>query len=192
MIQALLASFALVFASEMGDKTQLLAFSLATRFRKPGAVLGGIAAATVVLNLLATTLGVWIGTHVDRRTLSLGVAVTFIGFGLWTLLGEEEEDESAAPSSSRGAFWTSATLFFVAELGDKTQLAAIGLAAKYDSIAAVTAGATLAMVVADGLAVLLGERLAERLPKRAIRRGAAALFFLFGALAALDFFVQRG
>lgn len=190
MLEALFASFALVLTSEMGDKTQLLAFSLATRFRKPGTVLAGIAAATIVLNLLAATLGVWIGAHLDRKLLSLGVALVFIGFGFWTLLGEEEDHATSEPVSSRGAFVTTATLFFVAELGDKTQLAAIGLAAKFGSIVAVTAGATLGMLVADGLAVFLGQRLADRLPQRLVKRGAATLFFVFGVLAGLDYLRQ--
>ncbi len=190
MLEALVASFALVLMSEMGDKTQLLAFSLATRFRKPGTVLAGIAAATIVLNLLAATLGVWIGAHLDRKLLSLGVALVFVAFGIWTLVGDEEDEAASETVSSRGAFLTTATLFFVAELGDKTQLAAIGLAAKYGSIVAVTAGATLGMLVADGLAVFLGQRLADKLPQRLVKRGAAALFFLFGVLAGLDYLRQ--
>ena len=190
MLEALAASFALVVVSEMGDKTQLLAFSLATRFRKPGTVLAGIAAATIALNLLASTLGVWIASHLDRKLLSLGVAVVFIAFGFWTLFGGEEDEAESEPPSTRGAFLTTATLFFVAELGDKTQLAAIGLAAKYGSIAAVTAGATLGMLVADGLAVFLGQRLADRIPQKLVKRGAAALFFAFGVLAGLDYLRQ--
>ncbi len=183
MLEALLATFALVAASEMGDKTQILAFSLATRYRKPGAVLAGIAVSTVALNLLASTIGVWLASRVPPRGLALAIAALFLGFGIWTLRGQDEEQASAGSASSRGAFLTTAGLFFVAELGDKTQVAAVALAAQYHSVVAVTTGATLGMLVADGLAVLLGERLAGRIPMRRVRQGTAALFIAFAAIA---------
>jgi putative Ca2+/H+ antiporter (TMEM165/GDT1 family) len=145
----------------------------------------------VALNLLASTAGVWLASRVPARSLALGVAVLFAGFGVWTLLAADEKPADEKPPSSRGAFLTTAGLFFVAELGDKTQIAAVALAAQYGSIVAVTLGATLGMLVADGLAVFLGERLADKIPVRALRRGTAALFFLFAAVALYRWITSR-
>ena len=184
MLDGILPAFAVVAASEMGDKTQLLAFSLATRFRQPRAVLAGIAAATVVLNALGASVGVWVATRVPERALATGVGVLFVLFGVWTLAaGEEAAHAEAAKPARWGAFGTTAALFFVAELGDKTQLATIGLAARYHSIVAVTAGATLGMLLADGLAVALGEKLADRVPMRPLRLAAGLLFVGLGLVS---------
>ncbi len=178
-MEATISSFLLVFASEMGDKTQLLAFSLATRFRKPWPILAGILLATVLNHGLASSVGAWISTHVDQRVLAGALAATFVAFGLWTLRPDTLE-ESRGPERF-GAFLTTAVLFFLAEMGDKTQLATVALAARYDSIARVTIGTTLGMLASDGLAVFLGERLAARISSARLRWGAASLFFLFGA-----------
>jgi putative Ca2+/H+ antiporter (TMEM165/GDT1 family) len=178
---AILASFLLVALSEMGDKTQLLAFSLATRFRRPWPVMGGILVATLANHALASSLGAWISDHVPARVMAGVLAATFIAFGLWTLRPDELEESESEPRA--GAFATTAFLFFLAEMGDKTQLATVALAARYGSVVRVTIGTTLGMLVSDGLAVFLGQRLAARVSSARIRWAAASLFFVFGALS---------
>jgi putative Ca2+/H+ antiporter (TMEM165/GDT1 family) len=178
---SILPSFLLVFASEMGDKTQLLAFSLATRFRRPWPIMAGIFVATILNHTLASSVGAWISAQVHPRVLAAALAATFIAFGLWTLRPDTLE-ESRGPERF-GAFLTTSVLFFLAEMGDKTQLATVALAARYDSVVFVTVGTTLGMLASDGLAVFLGERLATRISTSRLRWGAASLFFVFGALS---------
>ncbi len=180
-MQAILSSFLLVAVSEMGDKTQLLAFSLATRFRKPWPVMAGILVATIANHALASSVGAWISANVPARVLAAILAATFIGFGVWTLR-PDTLDEARGPERF-GAFLTTVVLFFLAEMGDKTQLATVALAARFDSIVRVTIGTTLGMLAADGLAVFLGERVADQVSSRKMRWAAASLFFLFGALS---------
>jgi len=166
-LQAILSSFALVAASEMGDKTQLLAFSLAGRFRKPWAVMGGILVATVANHALASSVGVWIAEHVPRRVMAGILAATFFVFGLWTL---RPDSLDARDKPSRfGPFLTTAVLFFLAEMGDKTQLATVALAARFRDAVSVTVGTTLGMLAADGLAVVVGDRLAAKVQGRWLR-----------------------
>ncbi len=182
MTGAFFSSFALVAASEMGDKTQLLAFSLAARFRKPIPVLAGIFFATVLNHGLASTLGQWIAAQVPPQVLSLGLAATFIGFALWTLKPDSLEESLQEPRFS--AFVTTLVLFFLAEMGDKTQLATVALAAHFQSATTVTLGTTAGMMVTDGLAVFLGDRLASRVQMKWVRWFSASLFLLFGLWAA--------
>lgn len=182
-MQTLLSSFLLVAASEMGDKTQLLAFSLAARFKKPLPILAGILVATILNHGLAAALGGYVAGLVSPDALRIGLAITFFVFALWTLKPDEHEDVS--DQSRWGPFVTTTVLFFLAEMGDKTQLATVALGARFASILLVTFGTTLGMMVADGLAVFLGHRLAEHLPMQWIRRGAAFLFFVFGVLILL-------
>jgi putative Ca2+/H+ antiporter (TMEM165/GDT1 family) len=178
-LETISSSFLLVAASEMGDKTQLLAFSLATRFRRPWQIMAGILVATLLNHALASSVGSWVAASVPPRVLAGVLAATFIGFGLWTL---KPDTLDASPGTERyGAFATTVVLFFLAEMGDKTQLATVALAARFGSVVLVTAGTTLGMLAADGLAVFLGERIAGAVQLRWIRWGAAALFFLFGA-----------
>ncbi|WP_425334823.1 TMEM165/GDT1 family protein [Myxococcus stipitatus] len=128
-MESILSSFALVAASEMGDKTQLLAFSLATRFRKPWHVMAGILIATLANHALASTVGVWVAGHVPERWMAGILAVTFIAFGFWTLKPDTLEEEQKP--ARYGALVTTAVLFFLAEMGDKTQLATVALAARF-------------------------------------------------------------
>jgi putative Ca2+/H+ antiporter (TMEM165/GDT1 family) len=181
-METILGSFLLVAVSEMGDKTQLLAFSLASRYRRPWVVMAGILVATVANHALAAGVGTWVSEHVPARVMAGILAATFVGFGIWTLKPDTLE-ETRGPSRL-GPFLTTVVLFFLAEMADKTQLATVALAARYRSVVLVTVGTTLGMLAADGLAVFLGERIAARLPMRHIRAGAAGLFFLFGALSA--------
>ena len=177
------SSFLLVAASEMGDKTQLLAFSLAARYRRPWTVLGGILLATVLNHALAATAGSWIAAQVPPRIMAVVLGATFIAFGLWTLR-PDTLDEARQPDRF-GPFLTTTVLFFIAEMGDKTQLATVALAAQYSSVVAVTLGTTAGMLVADGLAVFAGERLSATVQMKWVRLAAAALFFAFGAVALL-------
>jgi putative Ca2+/H+ antiporter (TMEM165/GDT1 family) len=163
----------------MGDKTQLLAFSLATRYRRPWVVMAGILAATVLNHALASGAGAWISAHVAPRTMSAVLAATFILFGLWTLRPDTLEEEGRPDRF--GPLLTTTVLFFLAEMGDKTQLATVALAARYRSLVLVTAGTTLGMLASDGLAVFVGERFAARVPMRWLRMAAAGGFFVFGA-----------
>jgi putative Ca2+/H+ antiporter (TMEM165/GDT1 family) len=176
---AILSSFALVAAAEMGDKTQLLAFSLASRFRRPWAVMAGILVATIANHGLASSLGVWISGHVPARVMAIVLAVSFVGFGIWTL--RPDALEGAERPTRFGPFLTTALLFFLAEMGDKTQLATVALAARFGNVVLVTMGTTLGMMAADGLAVFLGDRLSSRVQGRWLRIVAASLFFVFGA-----------
>ena len=182
--QAIISSFALVAISEMGDKTQLLAFSLAVRFKKPIPIMGGILVATILNHGLASTVGQWVSDRVPTNVMALILGVSFIGFGFWTLKPDSIDDSDKGPQL--GAFITTAILFFLAEMGDKTQLATVALAAKYHSVAAVTIGTTTGMMVTDGLAVLLGERLAGKVQMKWIRRAAAGLFLLFGVVSLIS------
>ena len=180
-LEAIVSSFLLVAASEMGDKTQLLAFSLATRFRKPWTIMAGILVATVLNHGLASSLGSWISASVPPHVMAYLLAATFIGFGLWTLK-PDTLDEARGPERF-GAFTTTVVLFFLAEMGDKTQLATVALAAQFRSALLVTIGTTLGMLATDGLAVFLGDRLAAKVQLKWIRWAAASLFFLCGAAA---------
>ncbi|GAA4877058.1 hypothetical protein GCM10023222_36950 [Saccharopolyspora cebuensis] len=176
----------------MGDKTQLVALSLATRYRAL-TVLAGITAATVAVHgvsvLIAEVLGLALPT--DWITLIAGLA--FLFFGAWTLRGDEltaEDERRTAARRTRSAFIAVATIFFVAELGDKTMLATITVGANYSATSlawlAVWIGSTVGMVVADGIAVVLGKLLGKKLPERAIQIGAAVLFFAVGAFMTLQ------
>jgi len=176
--QAVAGSFALVAVSEMGDKTQLLAFALAARFKKPVPILIGILAATVLNHGLASTVGQWVSNRVPENVMALILAATFIGFGIWTLKPDTMDDTDDGPQL--GAFLTTAFLFFLAEMGDKTQLATVALAARYHSVITVTIGTTAGMMFTDGLAVFLGERLAGSAQMKWIRWVAAGLFLVFG------------
>jgi putative Ca2+/H+ antiporter (TMEM165/GDT1 family) len=180
-VEPVLSSFVLVALSEMGDKTQLLAFSLAARYRRPWVVMAGILAATLANHALASTVGTWIAAHVAARAMAAILATTFIAFGVWTLRPDTLDDDSRPDRF--GPFVTTAVLFFLAEMADKTQLATVALAARYRDVVLVTAGTTLGMLASDGLAVFLGEKLAERIDMRWLRYAAATLFFAFGGVS---------
>jgi putative Ca2+/H+ antiporter (TMEM165/GDT1 family) len=171
-------SFLLILASEMGDKTQLLALVLATRFRKPWTVMAGIFVATLLNHVLASTLGVYLATLISEQTLSLILAAIFFAFAMWVLIPDKEEELKS--SGHMGAFMTTAITFFLAEMGDKTQLATLALGARYDSTVLVTIGSTMGMLVADGMVLFWGHHITDRLPMKWIHRGASLLFVIFG------------
>lgn len=186
MIHTVLASFALVAISEMGDKTQLLAFALAARFRKPGEIMAGILVATMVNHALASWVGTFIALHVPPIWMASGLGIAFLAFGIWTLFPDRHEDDDKPPRF--GAFVTTIVLFFLAEMGDKTQLATMALAARYQSIVYVTLGTTLGMMFSDGLAVFIGEKLAGQLNMNWVRRAAACVFMAFAAASFWEVF----
>ena len=178
LIVALLSSFLVVALAEMGDKTQLLALSMASRYRRPWAVMLGILIATTINHALASSVGVWTATRIPGDVVQWVLGLSFIGFGVWTLVPDTHAELATLPAW--GPLVTTAVVFFLAEMGDKTQLATVALAARFGSPAAVTAGTTLGMLAADALAVFAGNYLATRLPMVWIRRAAAALFLVFG------------
>ena len=170
----------------MGDKTQLLAFSLSAKFRRPGPILAGIFVATLVNHALAAALGEWIAGHVDPRILGGVLGLGFIAFAMWTLIPDRLEPDATPPKY--GPFATTTALFFLAEMGDKTQIATAALAARFHSLVLVIAGTTAAMMAADGLAVLLGERLSRWMSPALMRKIAAALFLVTGAWTLFETF----
>lgn len=178
ILETILSSTVLVAASETGDKTQLLAFTLAAKFRKPWTVMAGILVATLLNHGLAAWAGAWISSFFTPKVLAWTLAACFLGFGAWILVPDKEDEEEKAPRF--GPFLTTAILFFLAEMGDKTQFATIALGARFHSVLWVTAGTTLGMLVADGLAVAVGEKLADKVQARWIRLATACLFLLFG------------
>jgi putative Ca2+/H+ antiporter (TMEM165/GDT1 family) len=179
-LEAFLLSAALVALAEMGDKTQLLSFVLAAKLKKPWPIVAGILVATLANHALAAGVGAWLATLVEPRTLTWIVAAAFFAFGAWALV--PDRFDGSREYSGRSAFVTTLVAFFVVEMGDKTQLATVALAARYETLAAVVLGTTLGMLVANAPAVWLGERLAQRVNMKAMRWIAAGLFGLMGVL----------
>jgi putative Ca2+/H+ antiporter (TMEM165/GDT1 family) len=178
---ALVSSFLAVALAEMGDKTQLVALSLASRYGRPWTVMLGILIATTANHALAASVGVVVANRVPETVLGWILGIGFVAFGVWTLVPDTIEEP--AKRSAGGPLVTTAVVFFLAEMGDKTQLATVALAARFGTPFTVTVGTTLGMLAADGLAVFAGKYLAAIVPMTWIRRGAAALFFLFGIVA---------
>jgi len=176
----ILQSFLLVAATEMGDKTQLLALVLALRFRKPWTVLSGILVATILNHWLAAEVGVYLSRHLGADVLKWILAATFIGFAVWVLI--PDRDDEKAHESKWGAFATTVISFFLAEMGDKTQLSTVALAARFHDLGFVLTGTTLGMLFSDGLVIFLGERLTRRIPMRWIHRVASLLYLIFALL----------
>jgi putative Ca2+/H+ antiporter (TMEM165/GDT1 family) len=172
-------SLFVVLVAEMGDKTQLVALAFATRY-KASTVLLGVFLATLVVHLLSVALGEAIGLALPLFWVRLLAGLSFIGFGIWTLRGDELGDEEKLKEGRFGPLLTVAAAFFLAELGDKTMLATVTVASEQRSFVPVWLGSSIGMVVADGLAVLVGKLLGKRLPERPIKYGAAAVFIISG------------
>jgi len=181
---ASIQSFLLVAASEMGDKTQLLALVLTTRFRKPWAIMAGILVATLLNHALASWAGAFVAAWVPELYLRWGLAFVFFAFGMWILVPDKDDGLDNPPRF--GAFLTTVITFFLAEMGDKTQLATVALGAQFNAPLAVTVGTTAGMLLADGMAVFCGEALTRRISMNWIRYFAAALFAVFGVLILLN------
>ena len=182
-MEAFLVSLGTVALAEMGDKTQLLALVLAARYRgRHAAVILGILVATLANHALAAALGSWITGVVGADAMRWIVAASFLAMAAWILVPDKPGDD-AGGAERFGAFGTALVSFFLVEMGDKTQIATVALAARYGSIVAVVAGTTLGMMIANVPAVWLGDRLLRRVPVRAVHAVAAALFVVLGALA---------
>lgn len=180
-MEALYTSTALVALAEMGDKTQLLAMLLATRFRKPVPIIFGILFATMANHFLAALVGHSIAGVLTQGWFRYAVALSFIAMAAWTLVPDTiDEDAPLKAPSKAGVFVTTLVAFFLVEMGDKTQVATIALGARFDNLLAVTAGTTLGMMIANVPAVLFGEALAKRVPMRALQVVAALLFLALG------------
>lgn len=178
-MEAFLISTAIVALAEIGDKTQLLSFILAARFRTPWPIILGILVATLANHALAGALGAWVTTQLGPETLRWLLGLSFIAMAGWILVPDKLDNTH--PTVTRyGVFATTLVTFFIAEIGDKTQIATVALAAQYQSLVSVVLGTTFGMMLANVPAVLLGDRIAERLPLKPIRIVTAILFLLLG------------
>lgn len=192
-MESLLLSTGVVVLAEMGDKTQLLALLLAARFKRPWPIVAGILVATVLNHALAGAVGAWVQASLSPSTLRWALGLSFLAMAGWTLIPDRIEDDDAAVAQKHGVFLATLVTFFLAEMGDKTQLATVALAVHYAAPVAVVVGTTLGMLIADVPVVFVGERLARRIPMRLVH-GVAALIFaalgigtLLGAGASLGF-----
>lgn len=188
MLSALVLSTVVIFVAELGDKSQLMAMTFATRYRARD-VLIGITIATAVVHLISVGIGFWIGEAFSEYQgwITLVAGVAFLAFAAWTLRGDElTEDEATKARRSTGRALVAVTAaFFLAELGDKTMLATITLATQNDWVG-VWIGSTIGMVAADALAIVVGAVMGKRLPEKVIRYGAAAAFFLFAIILIVE------
>ena len=179
-MESLYISTGVVALAEMGDKTQLLAFILAARFKKPVPIILGILAATLVNHGLAGALGAWITSVVDATTMRWVLGLSFIGMAIWTLIPDKIEEEETQVAQKLGVFGATLVTFFLAEMGDKTQIATVALAAHYGAPLMVVIGTTLGMLIADVPAVFVGDKLASKIPMKLVHSVAATIFALLG------------
>jgi putative Ca2+/H+ antiporter (TMEM165/GDT1 family) len=178
-LEAFLVSTGIVALAEIGDKTQLLSFLLAAKFRKPWPIIAGIFAATLANHALAGAVGAWITQLVGPEALRWILGLSFLAMAVWILI-PDKLDAADARLVKLGVFGTTLIAFFIAEMGDKTQIATVALAAQYQAFTAVVIGTTLGMMIANVPAVLLGDRIAHRMPVVTVHRIAAAIFALLG------------
>jgi putative Ca2+/H+ antiporter (TMEM165/GDT1 family) len=184
-MEAFLVSTGIVALAEMGDKTQLLALVLAARFRKPWPIVAGIFVATLVNHALAGALGAWLTTLVGPQLLRYILGVSFLGMALWMLVPDRLDNGGDARPPRFGVFATTVLVFFLAEMGDKTQIATVMLAARYEAMVAVVAGTTLGMMLANAPVVWLGERVTRLVPLRVVHIVSALIFAGLGLAALL-------
>jgi putative Ca2+/H+ antiporter (TMEM165/GDT1 family) len=186
-VHPFLVSLVTIGLGEIGDKTQLLALLLAVRYRRPTVILLGIFAATVSNHLLAALAGEWLRSLLTPGVLRWGVGLSLLAVAAWTLVPDKMDEEENVAPPRYGLFWLTLVSFFVAEIGDKTQIATALLAARYGQLLLVVAGTTLGMMLANTPAVLLGHRMGGRVPMVWVRRAAALLFGLQGLLVLLGY-----
>jgi Ca2+/H+ antiporter, TMEM165/GDT1 family len=180
-MESFLISISTVAIAEMGDRTQLLSLMLAARFRKPWPIIAGVFCATLANHGLAGLLGARLGRFLTPSVLDAAVGVSMLGMALWTLKPDTLQEGSTRLSGA-GAFLATLVAFFIAEIGDKTQIATIALAAVYSNLPAVIAGTTAGMLVANAPVIFLGKAFADRLPLKTIHYVASALFAILGAV----------
>jgi len=179
-MESLFVSTGVVALAEIGDKTQLLAFILAARFKKPVPIILGILLATLVNHGMAGALGAWITSAVSPGTLRWVLGASFIGMAIWTLIPDKIEEQETHTAQRFGVFGATLVTFFLAEMGDKTQIATVAMAAHYPSPILVVLGTTLGMLIADVPAVFAGDKLAEKIPMRLVHTIAATIFAVLG------------
>ncbi len=186
-MESLLVSTGVVALAEIGDKTQLLAFILAARFKKPVPIILGILLATIVNHGLAGALGAWITATISPEVLRWVLGLSFIGMAIWTMIPDKIEEEETQIALRFGVFGATLITFFLAEMGDKTQIATVAMAAHYAAPIMVVIGTTLGMLIADVPAVFAGDKLATKIPMRLVHTIAAAIFALLGIATLLGF-----
>ena len=179
-MESLLVSTGVVALAEIGDKTQLLAFLLAARFKKPLPIICGILAATVINHGLAGAVGAWITSTISPEVLRWVLGASFIGMAIWTLIPDKIAEEETLVAQRFGIFSATFITFFLAEMGDKTQIATVAMAAHYTVPLMVVIGTTLGMLIADVPAVFAGDKLANKIPMKLVHSIAAAVFALLG------------
>lgn len=182
MIEALLTSSAIVALAEIGDKTQLLAIVLATRFRRPMPIVAGILAATLANHFLAAWAGAAVAGFFEGAWFRYLVGVSFVAMAAWTLVPDKLDEEESAMPERHGAFLTTLVAFFLVEMGDKTQVATIALGARFHDVVFVTMGTTFGMMLANVPAVFAGHKLLKYVSLNIVRMVAAALFLVIGLL----------
>jgi putative Ca2+/H+ antiporter (TMEM165/GDT1 family) len=180
-MEAFLVSLSSVAIAEMGDRTQLLALVLAARYRKPWPIVAGVLCATLANHGVAGLIGSWFGRQLSASLLDAAVGVSMIAMALWSLK-PDTLDQQATTVSNAGAFMATLVAFFITEIGDKTQIATVALAAAYPNLIAVIGGTTCGMLVANTPVIFLGNAFAHRLPLRAIHYAACALFAVLGVI----------
>lgn len=184
-MESLLVSTGVVALAEIGDKTQLLAFILAARFKKPLPIIAGILAATIVNHGLAGALGAWITSAVSPELLRWVLGASFIGMAIWTMIPDEIEEDETQVAKRFGVFGATLITFFLAEMGDKTQIATVAMAAHYANPVMVVIGTTLGMLIADVPAVFVGDKLANKIPMKLVHSIAAGVFAILGVATLL-------
>lgn len=184
-MEALYISTGVVALAEMGDKTQLLAFILAARFKKPVPIILGILLATLVNHGLAGVFGAWITSVVSPEAMRWVLGLSFIAMAIWTLIPDKIEEEETQIAQKLGVFGATLVTFFLAEMGDKTQIATVALAAHYGAPLLVVIGTTLGMLIADVPAVFVGNKFAEKIPMKLVHSIAAGIFAIMGVLTLL-------
>jgi putative Ca2+/H+ antiporter (TMEM165/GDT1 family) len=189
-MESLLISTAVVALAEIGDKTQLLAFILAARFKKPLPIILGILVATLLNHGLAGALGAWLTSVVSPDVLRWVLGLSFIGMAIWTLIPDRIEEEETQVARRFGVFGATLLTFFLVEMGDKTQIATVALAAHYAAPWMVILGTTLGMLIADVPAIFVGDRLASKIPMKLVHAVAAAVFALLGLVTLLGSWLQ--
>ena len=181
-MEAFLISAGVVALAEIGDRTQLFALVLAARFRRPLPIIAGVLAATIVNHGAAGAIGTWLGAVLTPTIMRWTLIVSFVSMAIWVLIPDQYADAHEAPAPRHGVFLTTLVGFFLLEIGDKTQIATIALAAKYHALLSVVAGTTTGMMIVNVPAVLIGQAAATRLPLRLVRTLAAAIFIIMSVL----------